>query len=249
MYNIKDSKFADFDYAKWLCYLEWNDKKRLSIDFSDEHELSARERRLIFPSIRAFQRGEHSDGKCLAKAAEKFAGKYSESDYPAVMELFIREENFHSSYLARYMNYHGEPLKVGNGLDKVFRWLRQRGGLFMEVSVLVTAEMIALSYYSALGNVGSMIDSPALTEICGQMLHDELPHIVLQSHTLGILGDGAVKEAFRKLLMGVTTAAVWLAYGELLRMGGYGYAKFRRENYGYLFQSIEIARKTGKKTF
>lgn len=244
MYNIRDSKFASFDYSDWLRYLERNDKRRLKVDLSAEHKLSSSERKLIFPSVRAFQRGEQSDGKCLAKAAEKFAREYGEPLYCAVMELFIREENFHSSYLAKYMNFHNEPLKKDNGLDKLFRRLRQSGGLFMEVSVLVTAEMIALSYYSALGNVGRMIDSPALSEICGQMLHDELPHIALQSHTLGILGCGALKVGFRKLLMSVTTLAVWIAYGDLLKKGGYGYRKFRKENFGYLSQSIEIARKT-----
>lgn len=244
MYNIKDSKFTRFSYDEWLRYLKRNDRERLKINFSTEPKLSSRDRRLIFPSISAFQKGEHSDGKCLAAAALRFAEKHGEPVYPDVMELFIREENFHSSYLAQYMNHHDEPLKKDNRLDKIFRRLRQSGGLFMEVSVLVTAEMIALSYYSALGNVGREIGSPALSAVCGQMLHDELPHIVLQSHTLGLLGGGALKVAFRKLLMELTTAAVWFAYGELLRMGGYGYVRFRKENFGYLAQSIEIAEKT-----
>ncbi|HRU96412.1 MAG TPA: hypothetical protein P5092_03095 [Ruminococcus sp.] len=244
MFNIKDSKFTGYDYNDWFRYLKRNDRERLKIDFSSEHELTNREREIIFPSVRAFQRGEQSDGKCLVKAAVRFAKKYGEDKYPDVMKLFIREENFHSSYLAQYMNHFNEPLKKNNGLDHIFRKQRQSGGLFMEVSVLVTAEMIALSYYSALGNVARMIDSPALADICGQMLHDELPHIVLQSHTLGLLGTGPVKNAFRRFLMGAATIAVWIAYGDLLAQGGYWYKKFRSENFGYLAQSIEIADKT-----
>lgn len=75
MFNIKDSKFTGYDYNDWFRYLKRNDRERLKIDFSSEHELTNREREIIFPSVRAFQRGEQSDGKCLAKAAVRFAKK------------------------------------------------------------------------------------------------------------------------------------------------------------------------------
>ncbi len=66
-------------------------------------------------------------------------------------------------------------------IDNVFRHLRKMMGLECEVIILVTAEMIALSYYTALSNATK---SELLKTICSQMLNDELKHVVLQSDTL-----------------------------------------------------------------
>ena len=87
------------------------------------------------------------------------------------------------------MNYHQEPLKKSTFLDKIFRKIRQAGGIFPEISVLETAEIVALSYYSALGAEAKTINSKV----------------------------GRFKRAFRKFLMRVTTDAVWIAYHRLLR--------------------------------
>lgn len=243
MYNLLNSKYVDYQYSDWLAYLKQNDTCRLQSDFSEEPILNLSARKLIFPSITAFQRGEHSDGIHLSIEAQKFAAQYQEPDYPEVMQYFIREENFHSSYLARYMHFHHEPLSQEIPLDRIFRKIRKSMGIFSEISVLITAEIIALTYYTALGNVGRELKSPALSAICEQMLHDELRHIILQSYTLGHLCTGREVTVFRHLLMEKTTAAVWLAYGNLIREGGFSYGAFRDENLGYLEQSLSIAQK------
>ena len=241
MYNIKKSKYRTYTYKDWEQYLKQNDKKRLKLDFTSEPVLSAEVRKLIFPSIAAFCMGEHSDGKHLLSAADKFAVRTGETEYPVAMTWFVKEENYHSSYLAQYMNYHKEPLKKKNPLDFIFRRLRQVGGIFSEVSVLVTAEIIALSYYSALGAVARQIGSKALSDICAQMLHDELPHVIFQSYTLAHLPDTCGTRFFRIFFMEAVTIAVWMAYGELLKAGGCGFQHFLRENLGYLRQSFEIS--------
>ena len=97
------------------------------------------------------------------------------------MRYFIKEENTHSAYLAQYMKWHRVPERKRSVLDSIFRRLRQVNGIRSEVTVLVTAEIIALSYYTALKNATK---SSALKSICSQMLHDELPHVVFQSYTL-----------------------------------------------------------------
>lgn len=243
MYNIKDSKFVGFGYEDWLRYLKANDTRRLKIDFSNEPVLSGFERKLIFPSISAFQSGEHSDGNYLFKSACEFAKEYDEPFYTETMRFFIKEENFHSSYLASYMSFHGEALKNDIALDGIFRRLRKTMGIYSEIAVLVTAEIIALSYYSALKNVADDISSPALAAICKQMLHDELPHIVLQSHTLGIMPCTAGRRAVRVALMEAAVTAVWFAYGRLFEAGEYNYTRFRDESLGYLYQSFAISEK------
>lgn len=237
MHDLTKEVWVNYDYEKWLTHFRENDKERLQLDFSEEPVLTPEQRKLIFKSIKAFQMGEHSDGVYLAELAGKFEKEYNEPYYAETMNLFIKEENFHSAYLAWYLKHHDEPKAKKNKLDKTFRNLRHDGKLFTEIAVLVTAETIALSYYSALGNVADQIGSKDLRAICNQMLHDELPHIVFQTYTLSHFGN---KKAFRHFVMGCTTTAVYLMYGKLLKAGGYNYKKFRTDNFAYLKQSFEM---------
>ena len=232
MVDLTRSKMTKFGYREWEKYFILNDSKRLKIDFSRENGLTGKEKRLIFPSIRAFQKGEGSDGSYLIKCSEK----YGDTAERAVWS-FVREENFHSAYLKRYMRHYGvKPVDI-SVLDSIFRKLRKLGGFKCEVTVLVTAEMIALTYYSALSNCTS---SPALKSICGQMLHDELKHIIFQSYNLSRTESGHLDAHLRYLLMDITSVAVWLAFGNVIRTGGFGFRRFMRENLGYLHQSIKM---------
>ena len=238
MYDLTKEVWVNYNYEDWLAHFRENDKERLKLDFAEEPVLSEEQRKLIFKSIKAFQMGEHSDGIYLAELAEKFEKEYNERFYAETMNLFIKEENFHSAYLAWYLNHHNEPKAQKNKLDKTFRKLRHDGKLFTEIAVLVTAETIALSYYSALGNVADQIGSKDLRAICNQMLHDELPHIVFQTYTLSHFGS---KKFFRRFVMECTTMAVYLMYGKLLKAGGYKYSKFHEDNVAYLKQSVQMA--------
>ena len=241
MKDIRNMSCRSYSYHQWDMYLKENDKHRLKIDFSSERSLSKAEKALIFPSIKAFQIGEHSDGTVLLSAVTRFSEQINEPDYNDAMVRFIKEENYHSSYLARYMNHHKVPLAKSTFLDRVFRKIRQAGGIFFEITVLETAEIVALSYYSALGNTAKKLGSAALESICDQMLHDELRHIVFQSYTVSRMKYSRTKRLFRKLMMRITTDVVWIAYRDLLRAGDYSYSYFRRENLGYLKQSMYLS--------
>lgn len=238
MIELRNDPSVKYSYDEWLEFFRENDKYRLQIDFSNETTLPADIKALILPSVSAFQIGEHSDGLHLIKVSEAFASKFDEPTYPEVMKLFIREENFHSSYLGEFMRYHGLPLRKSNFLDKTFRRLRRRSDIRPEVVTLVTAEIVALSYYSALSDV---TDSPALKRICTQMLHDELPHVIFQSYTLGHFKESKWLKLQRHLLMRAATLAVWTAYGKVFRAAGWTYSTFKQENLGYLGQSEDIA--------
>ena len=240
MYDLTKENWVDYNYEDWLIHFKENDKARLQIDFSEEPVLTEEQRKLIFKSIKAFQMGEHSDGVYLAELAEKFGKEYNQPNYAETMNLFIKEENFHSAYLAWYLKHHNEPKAKRNKLDKTFRNLRHDGNLFTEIAVLVTAETIALSYYSALGNVADQIGSKDLRAICNQMLHDELPHIVFQTYTLSHFGSRKYRKFFRRFVMECTTIAVYLMYGKLLKAGGYNYRKFHGDNVAYLKQSFKM---------
>ena len=240
MYDLQKKNWVRFTYKDWLAYFNRNDKRRLEIDYSMESDLGEAEKKLIYPSIRAFQKGEHSEGYQFMELAKEFGHTYDEPEYSDAIQMFIREENYHSAYLANYMDHYDMKKAADNTPDKIFRTLRHKGGIFVEVSVLVTAEMIALSYYSALGNVAYKIGSPALLSVCRQMLHDELPHIVFQSYTLSHYSNSLAVRLSRKLLMEGTTLFVYALYGKLLSAGGYDYRRFRRENMGYLHQTFNI---------
>ena len=105
--------------------------------------------------------------------------------------------------------------------------------------MLVTAEMIALSYYQALS---ACTHSLVLKRICRQMLHDELRHLAFQSQTLYKLKSNAPQEVYRIVLMQMTIWAVWPWLKKVLRAGGYSYWYFYRESMRYLRQSMRIAR-------
>ena len=246
MQDLMYDEKIGFSYSEWLSYFRTNDESRLNTDFSGEPALGGSEKALVFPSISAFQKGERSDGVYFAGLADRFAQKYGEADYPEAVRMFIREENYHSAYLAEYMKYHGVPFARESRLDRVFRSLRHKGGLYTEISVLLTAEIIALSYYSALGSTADELGSTALRGICAQMLHDELPHVVFQSYTLSHFRNGAARRAFRRILMEVTTLFVYGAFGKVMRRGGYRFSRFRRENIGYLKQSAGLIKQMKK---
>lgn len=241
MIILTNSKMNDFHYKKWIACFKSNDRQRLDIDFSKELPLTDSDRELITPSIRAFQQGEGSDGRHLMKSVETYIQKHGTPEYREAMLLFIKEENWHSAYLKKFMDHHHIQPARSSILDKIFRKLRQAGGLKCEITVLVTAEMIALTYYDALSK---STDSPALKSICAQMLHDELPHIMFQSYTLSRLKKYPFDNLARMVIMVITLLFVWMQFHNVYRAGGYNFTRFLKENLGYLRQSILL---TGRK--
>lgn len=229
---------GDIRQFDWVAYFEENNRHRLEIDFTREPELCEWEKQLIFPSIQSFQKGEASEGRFLLQCAERYARRNSAPEYLEAMQWFVREENWHSAYLKKYMDHHQVPVRRRTVLDDIFRMLRKVGGLRSEVIVLVTAEMIALSYYRALGEC---VDSPALKSICRQMLRDELRHIVFQSYTLYQLRSNSFEKLLRILLMEITMSVVWIAMKNVFRAGGYSYRRLAGDCLGYLKQSIMIS--------
>lgn len=239
VYFVQDD-MNRFQYQDWISHFENNDMKRLEIDFSGEKPLSPEMKRLIFPSIRAFQKGEGSDGKFLMKTVERYVRTGGPAEYQQAMQLFVREENWHSAYLKAYMDHYDIKIAKKSVLDTIFRKLRHLGGLKCEVTVLVTAEMIALTYYDALSKC---TDSKVLKQICRQMLDDELPHIMFQSYTLRRLNPNPVDILQRIMLMNLTLLFVWCAFHKVYQTGGYCFSRFMKENNGYLRQSVYLSRK------
>lgn len=205
--------------------------------------LSHDEQALIFPSIRDFQRGEYSEGKHLLAVAREFGKQVGDSEYPEIMKLFIREEQRHSQHLADYMKIYNVCPQKHIFIDKVFRFLRKRCGLLSEVSVLVTAEMMALFYYDALSR---STPSTVLPTICAQMLQDETRHVVWQSYTLHRLMNDKTEAhqrrfiLYRKALFSLTRTLIWHKYRSVFIAGGYRKEQFYHEAHEVLSESLHI---------
>lgn len=240
--NARQELVVDHD---WTAYFHFNNQHLLFLDYSEKGGLSAGEKRLITPSIQAFQLGEGSEGTHLKEAARRFADLAGYPKYPEMMDCFIQEENRHSQILKKYMEIYGIPCIDRHGLDTVFRFLRKWMGIEGEITVLVTAEMIALSYYSALS---AATRSKLLKTICSQMLQDEYMHVIFQSETLHRIYSHRDPRAnkcmavFRWGFMNVVLTVVWLRYRELFRRGGYSYVRFSRDCNSCLMDSVRIAK-------
>lgn len=240
MVSFTQSDLNQFQYRDWISYFQENDTKRLKIDFSEEIPLAEDLQKIVFPSIRAFQKGEGSDGRFLLDTVDRYIKNGGPAEYRQAMLLFIKEENWHSAYLKAYMDHYRIPSAKRSFLDAVFRKLRHMGGIKCEVTVLVTAEIIALTYYDALSNCS---DSKALKQICRQMLDDEVPHIIFQSYTLSRLKPGGSDRFFRRLIMNITLLFVWWAFHKPYQKGGYGFLRFMKENNENLRQSILLSQR------
>lgn len=153
MISFAKSRMNQFTYREWIGWFAHNNDQRLAIDFSKEKGLSEEEAKLIFPSIREFQKGRRIRRKVPLQAVDQFACRTGMEEYREAMEWFVKEENWHSAYLRKFMDYYRVEVKDRSFLDQIFRKLRKAGGIKGEVTVLVTAEMIALTYYDALAKV------------------------------------------------------------------------------------------------
>ncbi len=245
--KLVEAKIENLRIFNWIEYFKYNNLHLFKLDFNNNEELSIEEKKLITPSIRAFQIGEGSEGRHLTKVVGEFALKNDYKDYIDIMKWFILEENRHSQTLKKYMEIYQIDTTEKLWIDNVFRHLRKMMGLECEVIILVTAEMIALSYYTALSNATK---SELLKTICSQMLNDELKHVVLQSDTLFRISKNRNKmvnvliRKLRKLVMRITVFVVWIKYKDLFIKGNYTYKLLKKHCIEYLNESINIE-KTG----
>jgi hypothetical protein len=213
----------------WHDYFLRNRTDGGAINWDAPDTLTGDERARIAKSIAAFQLGEYSEGKGLMKAATAFAQKHGGADLVAITRLFIGEEQQHAMLLKRFMDRHQiAPLKQ-NWADTVFRRLRKNVGFELSVSVLITAEIVSLVYYTALRRgTGSAL----LKQLCDKILADELSHTAYESALLKHL-RGQRAAAVRRLILCLhqflligTIAAVYLGHRRVLNRGGYNFGRF-----------------------
>jgi hypothetical protein len=232
---------------KWFTHFSLRSMTALHVSCNAAIQLTEEERRTIAPSIQQFQLGEGSRGQRLLERGQKYGRSANDPLFAGALDLFIKEEQQHSRYLAAFMQSQSIPLAQKHWVDSVFRKLRGLAGLELSLTVLVTAELIAVPYYRALR---AATGSPILKMICTRILEDEANHLKFQASMLARAAFGrprAIQWAFgelhRSFLLG-TTLVVWIEHRAVFEAAGYNFRRFKRETL-LEFHEWSIARLDG----
>ena len=209
-------------YSEWIKYFEQNQWPGLP--FAGAPPLSPGERELITKSLRQFQLGEGAGGRTLRRLGAQFAQASGEAGYPRSLELFIAEEQRHSAMLGQFLDREGIERQRQDSADSLFRWVRKLWNHECMLMVLVSAECVAVPYYSALRDATT---SPLLGALCRQILRDEAMHLIYQGQTLAKLSKGrgfwmaSVTRTLHRVMVLVSTLVVYGQHGKFCRSTGW----------------------------
>ena len=222
-------------YFDWIRYFEQNQWPQLP--FAESPPLNPAERDLISKSLRQFQLGENAGGRTLRRLGGQFAQASREADYPRSLELFIAEEQRHSAMLGKFLDREGMVRQRQDRADSLFRWVRKLWNHECMLMVLVSAECVAVPYYSALHDATT---SPLLRALCRQILRDEAMHLNYQGQTLAKLSKGrgfwmsSVTRTLHRVMVLASTLVVYGQHGKFCRAAGWT----REEFLGASFQAL-----------
>lgn len=173
-------------YSEWIRYFQSNQWEIAQFPFHNSPQLAPRELQLIAASLQQFQLGEGSDGNGLLRRAEEFGRREDHPDLARAMLVFIREEQRHSAVLGKFLDQEGIPRLHGHWVDRWFRWLRGLAGFELMVSILVSAECIAVPYYQAIHDA---TNHTTLRLVCRRILQDEAQHLEFQADNIAICAE------------------------------------------------------------
>jgi hypothetical protein len=217
----------------WHIHFLANQQNPGEMPWDDAYKLSSTERRAIQHSIQQFQLGESSEGRRLLIRARAYSLATNDPDFAEALSLFVKEEQRHSAYLLRFMRAQRIPKVSSHWVDSVFRRLRVLAGLELSLRVLVTAEIIAVPYYTALGRSTA---SRLLNAISSRIVQDEAAHLKFQSSMLSRLAATRrpivrrlIAQLHQLFLIG-TSFVVWCEHGTVFRAAGYTFELFLRES-------------------
>lgn len=207
----------------WLRHFRQN-LSQDTIDWEKEAYLSPDENQQVLKGLKAWQKGETSDGRHLLKAARRYAQKTGQADYVAAIQLFIKEEQKHGENLGIFIDRIGEERIEFDWGDALFRQVRYLfGSMEIWTVTVLTVESAAQLFYQSLQKG---VESPLLKNICQDILHDEAYHLRFQQERLWEILSRR-KPIFRLLSLGVYTLffntvarIIWLAHKPVFQAGG-----------------------------
>lgn len=231
---------------KWVTRFALRSMTALHVSRRDAPQLTPKELAAIKTSIQQFQLGEGSRGQRLLDRGKAYGGKVNDPCFANALELFVKEEQQHSRYLADFMESQGIPLISRHRIDTVFRRLRGLAGLELSLTVLVTAEVIGVPYYRALREATSSV---TLRIICTRILEDETAHLRFQASMLARVAttrspiwQRAISGLHMLFLIG-TISVVWAGHRAVFETSGYDFRRFKEETLRE-FREWELLRRT-----
>src|SRR5882724_4551609 len=219
-------------FEHWHRHFQQNRDAPSALPWHEPYHLSPDEVRLAGPSIQQFQLGEWARGRGLRRRAASHPVLGTDPSFLPALELFIAEEQGHSALLGRFLDHERIPRLDNNWLDAVFRRLRKLAGLDVCVTVLVTAEVLAMPFYAALRDATR---SPLLRAICSRILRDEAAHLKYQALTLGLLRRPlslvarAIRSRCHAALFRGTALLLWQQHRSVFRAAGWTFRRFRND--------------------
>ena len=216
---MKIKKDIPSSSEEWFAYFSGHRNILEAISWEGRSSLTDEERRKIASSIREFQLGESSEGRNLNEFVKRYSEETGEPLYYESIKFFIREEQRHAQLLGLFMEKEKIKTLKRCFVDSVFRHLRRYAGLELSLAVLLTAEMISLVYYRALGMSTS---ANLLKKICSEILKDERKHLVFHCQRLALIRQNypPIKiwaiNLFQKFLLSGTCVAVWTNHRKVL---------------------------------
>ncbi|MEM7346111.1 MAG: ferritin-like domain-containing protein [Chloroflexota bacterium] len=154
----------------WLTYFEENRIYRKYIPWEKGIEVESHLKIPLIHSLQRFQIGEDGDGIHLRANAATIGDPI----YSQTIELFIQEEAEHATILRKILEGLEADLLTHHWSDRYFMWVRRLMGLHLELTVLLSVEMVARRYYRALFE-GTQ--DPLLRAAFGQIVQDEAAHV------------------------------------------------------------------------
>jgi hypothetical protein len=216
-------------YEQWYRRFLLNRDAPSGIPWQSSYRLSDAELQAVGRSIQQFQLGEWARGRGLKRRASRHAALGTDPWFLPALDLFIAEEQGHSLVLGRFLDHERIPRLAAHWLDGVFRRLRKLAGLELCVTVLVTAEVLAMPFYRALRDATR---SPLLRSICARILRDETAHLKYQAWTLGLIRrplsgrTRAIRCFCHSVLFRGTALLLWQQHRRVFRTAGWGFRKF-----------------------
>jgi len=231
---------------EWRKYYEENARSLLQISWDIGQELSEEEQKAIASSVQDFQAGESSEGRHLFLYAKTYAEQTGDDEYVEAIRLFIAEEQRHARDLAHFLQINEIPLVRTTFTDGVFRRLRQLpGNLEISIAVLITAEIIAKVYYTALRDATK---SQVLQTLCRQILQDEARHVEFQAEQLGKLRAKrnwlllVTTNGLQRFLFWGTCLVVWIFHRRVFERSRYSFAGFWKYCWKEFNEAFQITR-------
>ena len=179
----------------------------------------------LIESIKIFQLGEQGEGRTLRALAKQHAQKYNDPTYLSAIQQFIKEEQRHAHYIAKALKANGiEPIEK-QWSDGLFRKVRKLCGWEVMISVLLTAEVIAIAYYAALAQASQ---NPQAKQLFERILQDESVHLKFHGESLSRIRSprGSIKWNLHRLFLQAVASIVWYEHHTVLSHRFSGYRRF-----------------------